>query len=88
MEHLGAAPPGEGGRFIAGGGLGAAGINPGGGLIGLGHPVGATGVRMLRDAARQVSGTAGETQVGGARTALTLNVGGSFTTVVTLVVTA
>ncbi len=43
---------------------------------------------MLRDAARQVSGTAGETQVGGARTALTLNVGGSFTTVVTLVVTA
>ncbi|MDS0135495.1 MULTISPECIES: acetyl-CoA acetyltransferase [unclassified Amycolatopsis] len=88
LEHLGAAPPGDGGRFIADGGLDAAGINPGGGLIGLGHPVGATGVRMLRDAARQVSGTAGETQVEGARTALTLNVGGSFTTVVTMVVTA
>ena len=88
LEHLGAAPSGEGGRFIAGGGLDAAGINPGGGLLGLGHPVGATGVRMLRDAARQVSGTAGETQVGGARTALTLNVGGSFTTVVTLIVQA
>ena len=88
LEHLGAAPPGEGGRFIDDGGLDAAGINPGGGLIGLGHPVGATGVRMLRDAARQVSGTAGETQVGGARTALTVNVGGSFTTVVTMVVTA
>ncbi|MET8850397.1 acetyl-CoA acetyltransferase [Amycolatopsis sp. NPDC004625] len=88
LEHLGAAAPGEGGRFIAGGGLDAAGINPGGGLIGLGHPVGATGVRMLRDAARQVTGKAGGTQVEGARTALTLNVGGSFTTVVTMVVTA
>jgi acetyl-CoA C-acetyltransferase len=88
LEHLGAAPPGDGGRFIAGGGLDAAGINPSGGLIGLGHPVGATGVRMLRDAARQVSGTASETQVGGARTALTLNVGGSFTTVVTMIVQA
>ncbi|WIX84618.1 acetyl-CoA acetyltransferase [Amycolatopsis sp. DG1A-15b] len=88
LEHLGAAPPGDGGRFIAGGGLDAAGINPGGGLIGLGHPVGATGVRMLLDAARQVTGTAGETQVDGARTALTLNVGGSFTTVVTMIVQA
>jgi acetyl-CoA C-acetyltransferase len=88
LEHLGAAPPGDGGRFIADGGLDTAGINPGGGLIGLGHPVGATGVRMLRDAARQVSGAAGETQVEGARTALTLNVGGSFTTVVTMIVQA
>ncbi|MCR6488925.1 acetyl-CoA acetyltransferase [Amycolatopsis sp. OK19-0408] len=88
LEHLGAAPPGDGGRFIADGGLDTAGINPGGGLIGLGHPVGATGVRMLHDVARQVRGTAGETQVEGARTALTLNVGGSFTTVVTMVVTA
>jgi acetyl-CoA C-acetyltransferase len=87
LEHLGVAPPGGGGRFIADGGLGTAGINPGGGLIGLGHPVGATGVRMLHDAARQVTGTAGETQVEGARTALTLNVGGSFTTVVTTIVT-
>jgi acetyl-CoA C-acetyltransferase len=87
LEHLGIAPPGDGGRFIADGGLATAGINPGGGLIGLGHPVGATGVRMLHDVARQVTGTAGETQVEGARTALTLNVGGSFTTVVTMIVT-
>jgi acetyl-CoA acetyltransferase len=83
LEHLGAAPPGDGGKFIADGG-----INPGGGLIGLGHPVGATGVRMLHDVARLVSGTAGATQVAGARTALTLNVGSSFTTVVTMIVQA
>jgi acetyl-CoA C-acetyltransferase len=87
LEHLGAAPPGGGGRFITDGGLDTAGINPSGGLIGLGHPVGATGVRMLHDVARQVTGTAGEAQVEGARTALTLNVGGSFTTVVTMIVT-
>ena len=55
-------------------------VNPSGGLIGLGHPVGATGVRMLHDAARQVSGTAGACQVDGARRWLTYNVGGSTTT--------
>ncbi|WP_390624086.1 thiolase C-terminal domain-containing protein [Fodinicola feengrottensis] len=91
LEHLGAAEPGKGGELILSGATAAGGalpVNPGGGLIGLGHPVGATGVRMLRDAARQVAGTAEATQVDGARTALTVNVGGSFTTVVSLVVTA
>ncbi|MEC3980744.1 acetyl-CoA acetyltransferase [Amycolatopsis sp. H20-H5] len=90
IEHLGAAAPGEGGRLIADGGIARDAvlpINPGGGLIGLGHPVGATGVRMVHDAAKQVAGTAGPTQVDNARTALTLNVGGSFTTVVTTIVT-
>lgn len=91
LEHLGACEPGKGGELIDDGALardGSLPVNPGGGLLGLGHPVGATGVRMLRDAARQVSGTAGPTQVPGARTALTVNVGGSFTTVVSTVVTA
>jgi acetyl-CoA C-acetyltransferase len=91
LEHLGAAEPGKGGELVLSGAVGPGGVlpvNPGGGLIGLGHPVGATGVRMLRDAARQVSGTAAETQVDHARTVLTVNVGGSFTTVVSLVVTA
>ena len=61
-------------------------VNPSGGLIGLGHPVGATGVRMLLDASRQVSDAAGDYQVDGARTAATLNVGGSCTTVVSFIV--
>ena len=56
-------------------------VNPSGGLIGVGHPVGATGVRMLHDAARQVTGQAGDCQVEGARTVATLNIGGSLTTV-------
>ncbi len=61
-------------------------INPSGGLIGGGHPVGATGIRMLHDCARQVRGTAGDTQVVGARRAQTLNLGGSCTTTVSFVV--
>ena len=61
-------------------------MNPSGGLIGLGHPVGATGVRMLLDATLQVDGRAGATQVEGARRFATLNIGGSGTTVVSFVV--
>ncbi|GAA5061924.1 acetyl-CoA C-acetyltransferase [Thermocatellispora tengchongensis] len=61
-------------------------VNPSGGLIGLGHPVGATGVRMVLDAQRQVTGTAGDYQIDGATTAATLNIGGSFTTVVGFVI--
>ncbi|MGZ6792130.1 MAG: thiolase C-terminal domain-containing protein, partial [Mycobacteriales bacterium] len=65
---------------------GATPVNPSGGLIGGGHPVGATGVRMVLDAARQVSGQAGATQVEGARRFATLNIGGSTTTTVSFVV--
>ena len=61
-------------------------MNPSGGLIGGGHPVGATGVRMVVDASRQVSGRSGATQVEGAHTFATLNIGGSTTTTVTFVV--
>jgi len=39
------------------------------------------------DAANQVTGAAGDTQVDGARTFATLNIGGSATTAVCLIVT-
>ncbi len=55
-------------------------INPSGGLIGCGHPVGASGARMLLDLYKQVTGTAGEYQVQGARNGMMLNIGGSATT--------
>ncbi|MEU4328938.1 acetyl-CoA acetyltransferase [Nonomuraea dietziae] len=90
LDHLGLTPPGESWRAIEEGVIdfdGPLPVNPSGGLIGLGHPVGATGVRMLNDAYKQVTGTAGATQVEGARTALTLNIGGSCTTVATFVLT-
>ena len=57
-----------------------------GGLIGCGHPVGATGVRMALDAFKQTTGTAGDYQVEGARTVQTLNIGGSTTTTVSFVI--
>lgn len=84
LDHLGFTPPGRAFEAVDDGRIGR--INPSGGLIGAGHPVGATGVRMLHDAARQVTGRAGETQVDGARTVATLNIGGSAATVVSLVV--
>ena len=56
------------------------------GLIGCGHPVGATGTRMLLDAAKQVTGRAGECQIEGAQRMQTLNIGGSCATVVSFVV--
>lgn len=55
-------------------------VNPSGGLIGVGHPVGASGVRMMLDLHKQVTGTAGDYQVKGAKNGLMLNIGGSATT--------
>ncbi len=62
IDHLGLTAPGMAWQAIESGATartGATPINPSGGLIGGGHPVGATGVRMAVDAARQVGGTAG-----------------------------
>ncbi|MCU0269613.1 MAG: acetyl-CoA acetyltransferase [Acidimicrobiales bacterium] len=91
IDHLGITPAGQSWQAIEDGTVldgGSLPINPSGGLMGVGHPVGATGVRMLFDAASQVTGTAGECQVPGAQRALTLNIGGSATTVASFVVTA
>jgi len=90
IDHIGLTGPGESWKAIENGEIEIGGrlpMNPSGGLIGGGHPVGATGIRMLVDAARQVSGTAGDYQVDGARTFGTLNFGGSTATTVSFVVT-
>jgi acetyl-CoA C-acetyltransferase len=89
IDHIGLTGPGESWKAIENGDIeigGALPINPSGGLIGGGHPVGASGVRMLVDAAKQVSGTAGGYQVEGAKTFGTLNFGGSTATTVSFVV--
>ena len=89
IDHLGLTAPGEAWKAIEAGDIEIGGrlpINPSGGLIGLGHPVGATGVRMALDAFKQVTGQAGDYQVEGAKTCQTLNIGGSTTTTVSLVV--
>lgn len=55
-------------------------INPSGGLIDCGHPVGASGVRMFLDIYKQVAGKAGKYQIEDVKNALMLNIGGSATT--------
>jgi acetyl-CoA C-acetyltransferase len=89
IDHLGITAPGQSWQAIEDGRIelgGSIPINPSGGLIGLGHPVGATGVRMLLDAYKQVTGQAGNYQVEGAKHCQTLNIGGSATTTVSFVV--
>lgn len=91
LEHMGLCAPGHAWQLVEAGDCFKGGklpVNPSGGLIGGGHPVGATGVRMLLDAARQVSGRAGGCQVEGAKRVATLNVGGSTSAVASFVVGA
>src|SRR5512145_2762074 len=89
IDHFGITEPGESWKAVEAGWLELDGqhpINPSGGLIGAGHPVGATGVRQLLDAYLQVTGQAGDYQVEGARNFQTLNIGGSGTTSVSFVI--
>ncbi len=89
IDHFGLTAPGEAWKAVEDGTVSFGGklpFNASGGLIGLGHPVGASGVRMLLDAARQVTGTAGDYQIEGARNIGTLNIGGSTTTAASFVV--
>jgi len=78
-EDLGFCKKGEGGKFIADkktyiGGKVA--VNVDGGLKAKGHPIGATGVSMTYEIAKQLRGEAGERQVPNADIGLTHNVGG------------
>jgi acetyl-CoA C-acetyltransferase len=83
IDHFGITKPGESWKAVEEGVIelgGARPINPSGGLIGAGHPVGATGVRQVLDAFKQITETAGDYQVEGAKRLATLNIGGSGTT--------
>jgi acetyl-CoA C-acetyltransferase len=89
IDHFGLTKPGESWKAVEDGTIEMGGrlpINPSGGLIGAGHPVGATGTRQVLDAYRQVTGQCGEYQVEGAERVATLNIGGSGTTSVAFVV--
>lgn len=88
IDHFGLTKPGQSWKAIEEGVIEMTGklpINPSGGLIGCGHPVGATGVRQLLDAYKQVTNTAGGYQIAGAKKVATLNIGGSATTNVCLI---
>jgi acetyl-CoA C-acetyltransferase len=59
-------------------------VNPRGGIIGCGHPVGATGVAQVAEVAAQLAGKAGDTQVKDCRRGLVHNLAaaGSSATVI------
>jgi acetyl-CoA acyltransferase len=58
-------------------------VNTGGGLVGFGHPVGATGVKQVLEIYRQMKGQCGDYQMPTApSTGLTANMGGDDKTVV------
>jgi acetyl-CoA C-acetyltransferase len=69
-EDLGLAKKGEGGRFVNQQQIA---INPRGGIIGCGHPVGATGVAQVAEIASQLAGRAGKRQVKNCKTGLVHN---------------
>lgn len=80
LEGLGFLPKGEGGRLTSEGHTSIGGplpVNPSGGLLSRGHPVGATGAAQICEAFWQLTEQAGKRQVEGARSALAYCKGGS-----------
>ena len=78
-ENLGFCERGAGGWLADSGATTLGGhipINPSGGLVSKGHPVGATGIVQLHELVMQLRGEAGPRQVEGARLALAENGGG------------
>ena len=79
-EGLGLCPLGEGGRFIEQGTTelnGRIPVNPSGGLLAKGHPVGASGVAQVVEIVWQLRGEAGKRQVKNARVGLAQIMGGN-----------
>src|SRR6476620_1285084 len=79
-EAMGLVPEGQGARAIKDGITqkdGKLPINPSGGLKAKGHPIGATGVSMHALAAMQLTDTAGDIQVKGAKLGGIFNMGGA-----------
>lgn len=86
-EALGLAPEGKGHLLLEDGATTYGGrcvVNPSGGLIGKGHPLGATGLAQCTELTWHLRGTAGDRQVAGAELALQHNLGLGGTAVVTV----
>jgi acetyl-CoA acetyltransferase len=86
-EALGLTPPGTAERFVIDGDNSYGGqyvVNPSGGLLSKGHPLGATGLAQCTELVWHLRGMAGARQVENARTALQHNIGIGGACVVTL----
>ncbi len=89
-EAIGLAAPGQGAALARDGATSLQGrvpVNTGGGLVGFGHPVGATGVKQPLEIFRQMKGLCGDYQVDRALSwGLTSNMGGDDKTVVSFAI--
>ncbi|MFD3543072.1 beta-ketoacyl synthase N-terminal-like domain-containing protein [Streptomyces sp. NPDC058662] len=86
-EALGMCADGASGKLVESGATTYGGrwvVNPSGGLISKGHPLGATGLAQAAELVWQLRGEAGARQVAGARTGLAHNIGLGGAAVVTL----
>jgi acetyl-CoA acetyltransferase len=81
MEQIGFCPVGKGGPFVESGATeldGKIPINPSGGLLARGHPIGASGLAQMYELVTQLRGEAGKRQVRDPRLALAENGGGNI----------
>ncbi|RRQ81408.1 Nonspecific lipid-transfer protein [Streptomyces griseofuscus] len=86
-EALGMCEPGESGKLAESGATTYGGrwvVNPSGGLISKGHPLGATGLAQTAELVWQLRGAAARRQVEGARVGLAHNIGLGGAAVVTV----
>ena len=80
-ESLGFCAAGDAPKLLADGDTSLGGripVNPSGGLLSKGHPVGATGAAQMVEIVRQVEGRAGARQVAGAKVGLAHVTGGGI----------
>ncbi len=80
-EALGFCGKGEAAKLLEDGETSIGGripVNPSGGLLSKGHPIGATGVAQIVEVVRHLRGEAGDRQVEGAKVALTHCTGGGI----------
>ena len=78
-EALGLTELAGGGRLVTSGHTsmgGAQPVNPSGGLLSRGHPLGATGLAQIAEVCWQLRGEAGDRQVDGARLGMVETMGG------------
>jgi benzoylsuccinyl-CoA thiolase BbsB subunit len=81
-EDLGLCPRGDAVGLLRSGATSLGGrvpVNPSGGLLSLGHPLSASGVRVICDIVQQLRGEAGPRQREGARVGLAQMLGGNIT---------
>jgi len=80
-EQMGLCPPGQGGPLAESGATALSGripVNPSGGLISRGHPIGASGLAQIFELATQLRGEAGPRQIENPRLAMAENGGGTI----------